>query len=453
MDNSITRTNLGEILDILGIDLSKIYAYLYLGDFSSVESVIMSSLDDLYSNLVGSILSNIHEEESFTTLLKNKAKSFGLTKLSIRQTGLQLATGKTIKVASYYAEQNQGDYEGTRWMLHEHLGSIERSSPTYVSRIAQLSVLTPSFSIAQSVLSNLGCKSETEKNRQLTLVMGQLGLKDRVKNMLSATENLHGKRVVIGTDGGRTRTRAWREDDSGEGKYGKFDTPWVEPKLLVISTIDDEGKMSKIDLPVLDACFGDDELFELLADYLTLLGINQAKSVQFIADGAAWIWNRVKKMLLQLGVSEDKVVETLDFYHAQEHLNDLAPYFPKEQQEQTMLILKQQLWKGDIPAMKQTISKVLPNLEENPLKPFEYFEKHQHRMQYQKYKAEKLLIGSGIVESGIRRVINLRFKSPSAFWDKENLQPLFYLRAAFLAKRWDILLDNLYQNRRKRESL
>jgi hypothetical protein len=449
MNNSITGTNLVEILEILNLDIEKLFEYLFLGDLGSVENLILSSMDNLYSTLLGSLFAKLHENKDFIALLKKKAIDLELSKLSKRCTTLQLATGKVIKIDSYYAEQNLGSYEGSRWILHEHLGSIERSSITYVSRVAQLSVLTPSFSIGQSVLSNLGCESETEKNRQLTLSMGHLGLKDRAKNMLSDGENVHGKRVVISTDGGRTRTREWKEADKGEGKYGKFDTPWVEPKLLVISIIDEDGKMSKIDLPVLDACFGDDELFELLADYLTLLGIDRAKSVQFIADGAPWIWNRAKKMLLMLGVAEEKIIETLDFYHAQEHLNDLVPYLPKEKQEQTMVILKQQLWQGDIPAMKSTLSQVLPNLEEKPLKPFEYFEKHQHRMQYQKYKEEKLLIGSGIVESGIRRVINLRFKSPSSFWNKENLEPLFYLRAAFLAKRWDILLDNLYQNRRK----
>ena len=108
-----------------------------------------------------------------------------------------------------------------------------------------------------------------------------------------------------------------------------------------------------------------------------------------------------------------------------------------------MIALKEQLWKGDVPKMKEILSGVLPNLIENPLKPFLYFEKNQHRMKYAECRNQKLPIGSGIVESGIRRVINLRFKCPSAFWNIENLEPLFFLRAAFLGGRWNILMHNL----------
>jgi hypothetical protein len=148
-------------------------------------------------------------------------------------------------------------------------------------------------------------------------------------------------------------------------------------------------------------------------------------------------------MLIRLGLSEDKMIETLDYYHASEHLHDLEQYLPKEAQKATMPLLKEQLWKGDIPKMKEILSGILPDLDKTPLKPFSYFEKNQHRMKYDEFRKQKLPIGSGIVESGIRRVINLRFKCPSAFWNLENLEPLFYLRAAFLAGRWNVLMDNL----------
>jgi hypothetical protein len=64
-------------------------------------------------------------------------------------------------------------------------------------------------------------------------------------------------------------------------------------------------------------------------------------------------------------------------------------------------------------------------------------------MKIEEFIYQKLPVGSGIVELGIRRVINLRFKCPSAFWNIENLEPLFYLRAAFLAGRWNISISNL----------
>ena len=46
-------------------------------------------------------------------------------------------------------------------------------------------------------------------------------------------------------------------------------------------------------------------------------------------------------------------------------------------------------------------------------------------------------IGSGAVESCIRRVVNLRMKSPSTFWDEENAEGIMHLRALYKSGRWD----------------
>ncbi len=72
-----------------------------------------------------------------------------------------------------------------------------------------------------------------------------------------------------------------------------------------------------------------------------------------------------------------------------------------------------------------------------------YLEKHEKRMQYADYKADNLMCGSGIIESGVRRIINLRFKNTSAFWDKPTVEKLYFLRAALLSKRWDTVIQNL----------
>jgi len=64
-------------------------------------------------------------------------------------------------------------------------------------------------------------------------------------------------------------------------------------------------------------------------------------------------------------------------------------------------------------------------------------------MTYNQLRQRNLPCGSGIVESAIRRVINLRFKSPSTFWKPENVEKLIFLRAIFLAGRWNIMINNL----------
>ena len=66
-------------------------------------------------------------------------------------------------------------------------------------------------------------------------------------------------------------------------------------------------------------------------------------------------------------------------------------------------------------------------------------------MQYQTFRQRNLPCGSGIIESAIRRIINLRFKSPSSFWKDENVEKLIFLRGIFLAQRWNIMIKNLSQ--------
>ena len=62
-----------------------------------------------------------------------------------------------------------------------------------------------------------------------------------------------------------------------------------------------------------------------------------------------------------------------------------------------------------------------------------YVEAHAHRMRYVTLEARQLSIGSGQVESAVRRVINLRFKAPGSFWTETTVSGLMHLRAAFKA--------------------
>lgn len=136
---------------------------------------------------------------------------------------------------------------------------------------------------------------------------------------------------------------------------------------------------------------------------------------------------------------------TLDYYHAVQHLHELVSFLPdKNQQNVALAEYKQWLWKGEVNEIisdfKSRIKKAKMQLSEAMKTQLKYFKKHRHRMKYSLYKRRKLLCGSGLVESTVRRVINLRFKGTSCFWKCENLEKLLFLRCAFLAGRWDNLL-------------
>jgi FMN phosphatase YigB (HAD superfamily) len=63
---------------------------------------------------------------------------------------------------------------------------------------------------------------------------------------------------------------------------------------------------------------------ELLEMHLVRLGINQAKQVLLVADGAEWIWKYIPPLLQRLGCPPESIHQLLDFYHVTEHLHRFA---------------------------------------------------------------------------------------------------------------------------------
>ena len=208
----------------------------------------------------------------------------------------------------------------------------------------------------------------------------------------------------ISTDGGRIRTREYQAAKNSAGTHHKFDTPWKEPKLFVITIIDEKGKIERTELPIDDATFGEEGLFRLLREYLKVLNIKDAEEVQVIADGALWIWNKAQKMLLELGVAAEKIVETLDYYHAVEHLTKLIELLPRTKKaDKTGLFkeFKELLWEGKAEEIIEKTVACVKRVSKKMKTEIGYFKKNKERLNYPKYRKEKWLCGSGIIESGV----------------------------------------------------
>jgi hypothetical protein len=58
-------------------------------------------------------------------------------------------------------------------------------------------------------------------------------------------------------------------------------------------------------------------------------------------------------------------------------------------------------------------------------------------MTYDKLKVLNLPIGSGAIESAIRRVLNQRIKGPAIYWKEKSAQAIILLRSYFKAGRWN----------------
>ena len=407
------------------------------------EQQLYKMITTLYERICETLIKAISTSAEFIKSQKAIGKKKGLKKLVARPVELQLRTGTKIKFNSLYAKKVPKDYQGSRHLSMLFWQTDMKCSPMYQSIICLLSVICPSFDVGKEILRYLDIHANFDRTRALSLSLGTKYIASRSTVQLAPQESLAGKRVVIGTDGGRTRTRVKKEEEKKVKRKQKFDTPWREPKLFVITTVDKNGKINKQDFPIYDSSFGDDETFAILKKYLKELSIDKAKEVQFIGDGAPWIWNRAKPMLLDLGVSEDKIKETLDFYHATEHLTELMLYVDEDKKSSVLASLKKSLWEGDIKKMKNQITRGIPGVNLNNFTPYKYFLKNKERIDYQSLRSQNWPIGSGVVESGIRRIINLRFKSPSSFWYPENVEKLILMRGIALSGRWKIMMKNL----------
>ena len=103
----------------------------------------------------------------------------------------------------------------------------------------------------------------------------------------------------------------------------RFDTPWREPRVLVIDVLDRTGKTDRLRLPLYDVLLDDADATEtLVIGYLRLLGAAHAQVVEFIADGAPWIWERSENIRREAEIPVKRWVEVIDFYHASQHLHD-----------------------------------------------------------------------------------------------------------------------------------
>lgn len=379
--------------------------------------------------------------------LSKQAKAEGARKLVIRGLSIRLQTGTTIKVESPYIKGTVGDWTGSRHLLATHWGIIEGVSPELYNKVGYCAALGPSYNISQQTLSRFGttiCLSTTRDiTNKLAVCCAEYGEEEL---MLKESESVVNKRVVIAIDGGRTRIRSYTGEVNELGN-STYDTSWREPKLFVIDVIDNDGNVEKHSLPIYGVRFGEEDCMDLLESYLRKLKIEEATEIQLLGDGAPWIWNQFSALMKRLNVDSKKVTETLDYYHSSSYVHDLVERMPLKVSEvdrkKYLKDFKDWLWMGKADRIVAVCREIYKKPCKEVKRCINYLEKHQPRMQYATYDDQKLMCASGIVESAIRRIINLRFKNAATFWDKDCVEKLFFLRAAVLSNRWDNVIQRL----------
>jgi hypothetical protein len=335
------------------------------------------------------------------------------------------------------------------------LGFVEGKSPALVREVARQTALLPSYAMARAELLEHGLKLNIKEVHNIGQSAGQAALAYRRRELALFRQGQlpagagQGKRFGAMIDGGRVKLRQTTRRQKGQGKSKtqkrRFKTEWREVKQIIVFEMDNQGRMKKGTAPILDGTFlGPDEIMEVLAMRLHQVGASQAEVVAFRCDGAPWIWDRLDWVKKRLELSDKQVSRGLDWCHAVHHVSlALEPVLEGAERKRVFKKLRKWLkagrWQKVVDELVQLATAAQLPAGGPVWTEIAYLGGHgeERHLDYATYRRRGLPMGSGAIESAIRRVINLRLKGNSVFWEEENAEAMLQLRSLVLSGRWN----------------
>jgi hypothetical protein len=163
-------------------------------------------------------------------------------------------------------------------------------------------------------------------------------------------------------------------------------------------------------------------------------GIEGARRVGVVVDGAAWC-----QSFIDLHYPE--AVRILDFAHAAEYLATIAqtpgadgPLLCAQDHADLRHALKHAGPDAVLPRLRTVVATHPDNRDLATA--LAYLEQRVAQMQYPQFQADGWPIGSGMVESANKLVVEDRLKGAGMHWAEANVNPLLALRNAVCNDRW-----------------
>jgi hypothetical protein len=182
---------------------------------------------------------------------------------------------------------------------------------------------------------------------------------------------------------------------------------------------------------------GPDVVGELLWSEARRRGWEQAQDTQVLGDGASWVWNQAA---LHFGASH----QTVDWYHAKQHLTEAARLLKAEGSLAFTRWLNRRetsLFQGQAARIADELDRAAhthPSQADSLRREAAYFRHNHLRMNYMELREGEWLIGSGMVESGAKQ-FKSRFCGPGMRWSRKGAEHLLPIRAAVISHRFDDL--------------
>lgn len=204
---------------------------------------------------------------------------------------------------------------------------------------------------------------------------------------------------------------------------------WKESKVGAVyeTYVDKKGEVQAKDIEHV-ATMGD---AEAIGDRVYALafkrGVEHAGEVVMLGDGGRWIWKQARENF-------PGCIEILDFYHASEHLGEIARAWygaasPKA--DKWLEKCKGNFLEGRFERVMKSIRAWRPTEPEHIKVRREnigYFTRNKERMYYDEYRAKGLHIGSGIAESSCKCLVQARLKQSGMRWSPDGAASMLQLR-------------------------
>ncbi len=161
-------------------------------------------------------------------------------------------------------------------------------------------------------------------------------------------------------------------------------------------------------------------------------GFGAAERRVVIGDGAAWIWNIAAEHF-------PGAVEIVDVFHAAEHLFDIGRAVYGDDNDLARVWAEQrrgELLAGDFDDLLRAVGAHAGRCEE-ARKGRAYFAGNRRRMDYPRFRALGLCIGSGVVEGACRNVVACRLKRGGMRWTVAGADAILALRSCIVSDRFD----------------
>lgn len=170
-----------------------------------------------------------------------------------------------------------------------------------------------------------------------------------------------------------------------------------------------------------------------------------AKKVVWIADGAIGNWSLASMVC-------PKAIQILDWYHAIEHAALAAKILLGEGASLAVAFterIRTLLWNGQVDVVLAELKSCLPLCESAEQRTAirnlrRYYRNNAHRMDYRTFRQQGLLIGSGIIESAHRHVIQTRMKKAGQHWGNTGGRRMARMRAAYRTAGPDRFYDAIH---------